>query len=202
MIAKLRGTVDSVGEDWLILVVGGVGYLLFCSVRTIAALSNQNEMATLFVSTHVREDHIHLYGFSEEGEREWFLLLQTVQGVGAKVALGILSALELHELHGAVASGDRSQFRRVTGVGPKVANRLGVELADKVEGQRFSVEALATKSSRRVAEGSMKEAISALVNLGYGRPEAQAAILEASRSEDIADDLSSLIHAGLRGLVR
>ena len=202
MIAKLRGRVDSIGEDWLVLDVGGVGYLLFCSVRTITALSNQNEVATLFVSTHVREDHIHLYGFSDEAEREWFSLLQTVQGVGAKVALAILSALELAELHGAVASGDHSQFRRVSGVGPKVANRLVVELADKVEGQQFSVKPLAAGSSLSVSEGSLTEAISALVNLGYGRPEAQAAILEASRSEDIADDLSSLIHAGLRGLAR
>ena len=202
MIAKLRGRVDSIGEDWLVLDVGGVGYLLFCSVRTITALSNQNEGATLFVSTHVREDHIHLYGFSDEAEREWFSLLQTVQGVGAKVALAILSALELAELHGAVASGDHSQFRRVSGVGPKVANRLVVELADKVEGQQFSVKPLAAGSSLSVSEGSLTEAISALVNLGYGRPEAQAAILEASRSEDIADDLSSLIQAGLRGLVR
>tara|TARA_Y100000588_G_scaffold351133_1_gene402711 strand:- start:861 stop:1469 length:609 start_codon:yes stop_codon:yes gene_type:complete len=202
MIAKLRGRVDSIGEDWLVLDVGGVGYLLFCSVRTITALSNQNEVATLFVSTHVREDHIHLYGFSDEAEREWFSLLQTVQGVGAKVALAILSALELAELHGAVASGDHSQFRRVSGVGPKVANRLVVELADKVEGQQFSVKPLAAGSSLSVSEGSLTEAISALVNLGYGRPEAQAAILEASRSEDIADDLSSLIQAGLRGLVR
>ena len=126
MIAKLRGTVDSVGEDWLVLDVGGVGYLLFCSGRTITALPNQSETVALFVSTHIREDHIHLYGFYEEAEREWFLLLQTVQGGGAKVALGILSALGLDELHDAVASGDHSQFRRVSGVGPKVANRLVV----------------------------------------------------------------------------
>tara|TARA_B100000686_G_C16780526_1_gene971512 strand:- start:808 stop:1416 length:609 start_codon:yes stop_codon:yes gene_type:complete len=202
MIAKLCGRVDSVGEDWLILDVGGVGYLLFCSGRTIAALPNQTETAVLFVSTHVREDHIHLYGFFEEAEREWFLLLQTVQGVGAKVALGILSALELGELHGAVASGDHSQFRRVSGVGPKVANRLVVELADKVEGKKLSVAPRTTKSLGKFAEGSMVEAISALINLGYGRPEAQAAILEASQSDEVADDLSSLIHAGLRGLGR
>ncbi|MEE2694464.1 MAG: Holliday junction branch migration protein RuvA [Pseudomonadota bacterium] len=202
MIAKLRGRVDSVGEDWLVLDVGGVGYLLFCSRRTITALSNQHDSITLFVSPHIREDHIHLYGFSEEPEREWFLLLQSVQGVGAKVALGILSALDLDALRDAVVSGDHSQFRRVNGVGPKVANRLVVELADKVEGQKFSVGALATKASAIGVEGPVAEAISALVNLGYGRPEAQGAILEASRSDEVSDDLSSLIHAGLKGLGR
>ena len=202
MIAKLRGSLDSFGDDWLVLDVGGVGYLLFCSGRTIAALSNQSQTVTLFVSTHVREDHIHLYGFSEEAEREWFLLLQTVQGVGAKVALGILSALELDELHGAVVSGDNSQFRRVSGVGPKVANRLVVELADKVESSKFSIETLNTKISASVSEDSVAEAVSALVNLGYGRPESQAAIREAVRSDEVSHELSALIHAGLRGLGR
>jgi Holliday junction DNA helicase RuvA len=202
MIAKLRGCVDSVGEDWVVLDVGGVGYLLYCSGRTLVVLPARGEVAELYVSTHVREDHIHLYGFGKDAERQWFLLLQTVQGVGARVALGILSVLGIDELHNAVAGGDHAQLRRVSGVGPKVANRIVGELVDKIEGHKLTVGLSAAEFPANTLGGSMAEAVSALTNLGYGRSEAQAAILEAVKGENASSnsDLSSLIHAGLKGL--
>ena len=202
MIAKLRGTLDSIGEDSVVLDVSGVGYLLFCSGRTLATLSGPGEAAELLVSTHVREDHIHLYGFSENAERQWFLLLQTVQGVGARVALGILSVLGIDELHTAVASGDHAQLRRVSGIGPKVANRIVGELVDKVGGQQFAIESTSPEIPYSELVGPMSEAVSALTNLGYGRSEAQAAVLEAARKGDADAEVSSLIHAGLKGLGR
>ena len=160
MIAKLRGTLDSIGEDSVVLDVSGVGYLLFCSGRTLATLSGPGEAAELLVSTHVREDHIHLYGFSENAERQWFLLLQTVQGVGARVALGILSVLGIDELHTAVASGDHAQLRRVSGIGPKVANRIVGELVGKGGGLQYVTGIPATELSDSVIHGPMSEALS------------------------------------------
>jgi len=202
MIAKLRGSVDSVGEDWVVLDVGGVGYLLYCSGRTLVVLPEPGETAELYVSTHVREDHIHLYGFCRDAERQWFLLLQTVQGVGARVALGILSVLGIDDLHNAVAGGDQAQLRRVSGVGPKVANRIVGELVDKIEGHKLTVGVSTAPFPVNALGGFMAEAVSALTNLGYGRSEAQAAILEVVKREDASSntDLSSLIHAGLKGL--
>jgi Holliday junction DNA helicase RuvA len=202
MIAKLRGCVDSVSEDWVVLDVGGVGYLLYCSGRTLAVLPGQGEVTELYVTTHVREDHIHLYGFSGDAERQWFLLLQTVQGVGARVALGILSVLGIDELHNAVAAGDHAQLRRVSGVGPKVANRIVGELVDKIETHKLTGKISAAEFPANAPGGLMAEAVSALTNLGYGRSEAQVAILEAVKTEDASTsaDLSSLIHAGLKGL--
>mgnify|MGYP001457608196 CR=1 FL=1 len=190
MIAKLRGCVDSLGEDWVVLDVGGVGYLLYCSGRTLGTLPKAGEIASLYVSTHVREDHIHLYGFNENSEREWFLLLQTVQGVGARVALGILTVLGIDELHSAVAAGDHAQLRRVAGVGPKVANRIVGELVDKIDGRNFGLKSHASDIQSSSLAGPMAEAVSALTNLGYGRAEAQAAILHVIKA-----DLGSASHS-------
>ena len=198
MIANLRGTVDAVGEDWLILDVGGVGYLLFCSVRTITALSKQSEMATLFVSTHVREDHIHFYGFSEVGEREWFLLLQTVQGVGARVGLAILSILPVDELVQAIVAQDKASVARANGVGPKLAGRIVTELRDKVGGLVLGGNTAVEFTSN--ANADVEEAISALVNLGYSRVDAFNVIAEAGKQLGQRAPLESLIRFGLKEL--
>ena len=133
MIAKLRGQLDSVGEDWAVVDVNGVGYLLYCSARTLRALPPIGELAELYVDTHVREDHLHLYGFWDSTDRDWFSLLQTVQGVGARVALGLLSVMGPEELIQAIAAGDRVPMIRANGIGPKVADRILAELRDKVE---------------------------------------------------------------------
>lgn len=131
MIGKLKGVIDSYGEDFIVLDVHGVGYLVSCSARTLQSLPATGEAATLSIETHVREDQIRLFGFTSDMEREWFRLLQTVQGVGAKVALSILSTFKPSELASAIAIADKAAIRRTPGVGPKVAERIVIELKDK-----------------------------------------------------------------------
>ena len=165
MIAKLTGLVDSQGEDWAVLDVGGVGYLVFCSRRTLGVLPRRGETAGLFIDTHVREDHIHLYGFAEAAERDWFRLLQSVQGVGARVALAILSALSAGDLTQTIAAQDKVPLTRASGVGAKLAQRIVAELKDKVAATvpgSISADAAA-------GNGEAEDAVSALVNLGYPR---------------------------------
>jgi Holliday junction DNA helicase RuvA len=142
MIAKLTGALDTSGEGWAVIDVNGVGYLIFCSNRTLGVLAGVTGTVSVFVETHVREDHIHLYGFADEGEREGFKLLTTVQGVGAKVALGILSALTTDALAQAVAAGDKAAVAQAQGVGPKLATRIVTELKDKVGGIALGAAAL------------------------------------------------------------
>ncbi|MBE0693603.1 MAG: Holliday junction branch migration protein RuvA, partial [Aquamicrobium sp.] len=127
MIGKLRGTVDEIGEDHCIIDVHGVGYVAFCSARTLAGLSGTGEAAVLHIETYVREDMIRLYGFASALEREWFRLLQNVQGVGAKVALAVLSTLSPAELANAIALRDIAMVSRAPGVGRKVAERIVTE---------------------------------------------------------------------------
>ena len=131
MIAKLTGLVDSLGEDWVVIDVGGVGYLVFGSGGTLGRLA-VGEIASLEIETHVREDHIHLYGFADAVERDWFRILMTVQGVGARVALAILTVLAPDQLMPAIAAGDRAALTRAAGVGGKLAGRIVAELKDKV----------------------------------------------------------------------
>src|SRR5256885_8084649 len=131
MIGKLKGLIDSYGEDYVILDVGGVGYLVHCSARTMQALPAPGEAATLSIETYVREDQIKLFGFLSDVEREWFRLLQTVQGVGAKVALAVLGTLKPSELASAIAMRDKAMVARTPGVGPKVAERIVTELKDR-----------------------------------------------------------------------
>src|SRR6266704_5481106 len=121
MIGKLKGVIDSYGEDFIVLDVQGVGYLVHCSARTLQALPAPGEATTLSIETHVREDQIRLFGFLSDVEREWFRLLQTVQGVGAKVALSVLGTLKPADLASAIAMRDKSMVARSPGVGPKVA---------------------------------------------------------------------------------
>ncbi len=208
MIAKLRGIVDSLGDDWVIIDVGGVGYLAFCSSRTLGRMVS-GEAASLVIETHVREDHIHLYGFGDTAERDWFRLLTTVQGVGAKVGLGILSTLNADELVHAVASADKAAISRTSGVGPKLATRILSELKDKVgalalglAGQGATSPAGGAPSGGDNAMRSeISDAVSALVNLGYSPSDALGAVSNAAR--DLGEDeakVDVLIRAGLSAL--
>ncbi|MDR3437961.1 Holliday junction branch migration protein RuvA [Telmatospirillum sp.] len=203
MIAKLKGLVDSTGEDWAVIDVGGVGYLVFCSAKTLARMPRVGEVATVFVETHVREDHIHLYGFAEQAEKEWFRLLLTVQGVGSKVALAMLSALSPEDLSRAISAGDKAMLSRAQGVGPKLAARLVTELKDKVAAislTPFSPALAGNGGAAPLAGGVLEDAISALVNLGYRRIEAHAAVLKAAESLGEAAATGALIREGLKAL--
>jgi Holliday junction DNA helicase RuvA len=198
MIAKLTGIVDSFGEDWAVIDVGGVGYLVYCGAKTLARLPRAGETARLFIETHVREDHIHLYGFADEEERAWFRLLQTVQGVGSKVALAILSTLTTKDLSQAIAGGDKAMLSRPAGVGPKLAARLAVELKDKA----VAVLPAGAFVAPELAGGAVEDAISALVNLGYRRSEAQLALAKVSVALGADAKTPALIRAGLQELGR
>lgn len=212
MIAKLSGLLDSVSDTACILDVGGVGYQVFCSARTLRSLPRPGEAVRLHIETHVREDHIHLFGFVSEAERGWFNLLQTVQGVGAKVALGILSALSPDELFRAIAAADKTTLTRCDGVGPKLAVRLVTELKDKVGGIALGPAAAAAPAELAVATengapGPVADALSALVNLGYKRADAFGAVTTAARNlGDKAPgkpiDVQQLIPAALKELAR
>jgi holliday junction DNA helicase RuvA len=205
VIGKLKGTVDSYGEDFVILDVHGVGYVVHCSSRTLQNLAPAGEAAVLSIETHVREDMIRLFGFRSDGEREWFRLLQTVQGVGAKVALGILSALDPGALATAIATGDRTAIARGPGVGPKLAARIVAELKDKAPAFTAVDPALARLSGAvedRTAPQPIADAVSALVNLGYARPQASAAVAAALRSAGEDAEAKTLIRLGLRELAR
>ncbi|MEW6257024.1 MAG: Holliday junction branch migration protein RuvA [Pseudomonadota bacterium] len=204
MIGKLKGTVDSYGEDHLVLDVHGVGYLVHCSGRTLQALPAAGEAAVLFIETFVREDQIRLFGFQSELEREWFRLLQAVQGIGAKTALAILSTLKPAELAQAIALGDKATIARAPGVGPRVATRIVTELKDKTPNLLGSDPLVAQLSGEApvVAGGAVSDAVSALTNLGYGVPQATAAVAAAARSAGEGASAETLIRLGLRELAR
>src|SRR6187455_848448 len=205
MIGKLKGTIDSYGEDFVILDVGGVGYQVHCSARTMQALPAPREAATLSIETHVREDQIRLFGFTSDIEREWFRLLQTVQGVGTKVALSILSTLRPADLASAIALRDKAMVARSPGVGPKVAERVVTELKDKAPKYAEldpAVVRLAGAVDERRAPQPVADAVSALVNLGYGQPQAAAAIAAASREAGEGAETARLIRLGLKELAK
>lgn len=200
MIAKLRGLVDAIGTDWVVIDVNGVGYLVSCSGRTLARLSIGQE-ASLLIDTHMREDKIQLYGFFDAAERDWFRLLLTVQGVGGKVGLSILSVLSAEQLLQAFASGDRAALNRADGVGPKLATRLLSELKDKVVGLSLGADwSPSTAPESKAKLSANADAVSALVNLGYGRSEAFAAVVQAAKALGDNADLNGLIRAGLKEL--
>ncbi|MCS0503906.1 Holliday junction branch migration protein RuvA [Ancylobacter mangrovi] len=205
MIGKLKGVVDTYGEDHVILDVHGVGYLVHCSGRTLQALPPAGEAATLFIETFVREDMIRLYGFVSKAEKSWFILLQNVQGVGSKVALNVLSTLSPSELANAVAMGDRAMVARANGVGPKVAARIVAELKDKAPGFADVDPALAQLAGQieeRSAPAPVSDAVSALVNLGYAQVQASAAVAAALREAGEGADAARLIRLGLKELAR
>jgi Holliday junction DNA helicase RuvA len=205
MIGKLKGIVDSYGEDYIILDVGGVGYQVHCSPRTLQALPAQGDAATLSIETYVREDQIKLFGFASDSERAWFRLLQTVQGVGAKVALSVLGTLKVSELASAIVMRDKATVSRAPGVGAKVAERIVTELKDKAPAYASVDPAfvhLAGALDDKRAPRPVMDAVSALVNLGYGQPQAAAAIAAATRSAGDSADTATLIRQGLRELAR
>jgi Holliday junction DNA helicase RuvA len=205
LIGKLKGVIDAYGEDFVIVDVQGVGYVVHCSSRTLQNLPKTGEAAVLSIETYVREDMIRLYGFRSDVEREWFRLLQTVQGVGAKVALGILSVLDPGALATAIATGDKASVARGPGVGPKLAARIVAELKDKAPA--FSpldptVIRLTGAVEDRSAPAPVKDAVSALVNLGYAQVQASAAVAAAMRQAGEAAETKTLIRLGLRELAR
>jgi len=204
MIGRLKGIVDEYGDDHVILDVGGVGYHVACSAKTLAALPSVGEAAVLHTEMLVSENSIRLVGFSSESERGWFRLLDNVQGVGTKVSLALLSTLTTAELTNAIALGDKAMVGRANGVGPKLAQRIVTELKDKAPKFAGGDAALAAMSSALDAPRptAAAEAVSALVNLGYGQSQAGMAVSAAMRDagEDAATE--TLIRLGLKELAR
>jgi Holliday junction DNA helicase RuvA len=201
MIARLHGVIDAVGPDHAVLDVNGVGYLVRCSAKTLAALPGKGEAATLATELLVREDAMELIGFTQAAERDWFRLLMSVQGVGARIALAILSALTLDELSRAIATGDRTMLTRAEGVGPKLASRLANELKDKV-GAIAPVGAAGGALAAPPRNGAAADAISALTNLGYRRAEADGAVAAALQRLGDGAGVESLIASSLKELAR
>jgi Holliday junction DNA helicase RuvA len=199
MIGKLTGRVDWIDEDRCLIDVGGVGYLVFASGRTLGLLQAGAD-AGLLIETHVREDHIHLYGFADRAEQEWFRLLSTVQGVGARVALAILSVLPPDRLATAVAAQDKTAVSQANGVGPKLAGRIVSELKDKAGTLVFHGTTPAGAPAATANGGVSEDAVSALVNLGYRRTEAFGAVAAASQALGPDAPLDALIRAGLKEL--
>ena len=199
MFAKLRGAVDTIGEDTVIIDVNGVGYLVHASSRTLSQLPPVGQTMSLFIETQVREDAITLFGFAKQEDQRWFKLLTSVQGVGARLALSILSALSPAELSAAVAHQDKAAVARANGVGPKLAQRIVIELKDKVGAilPDFEV-APAAKGGAASAGSVLADAVSALVNLGYRPAEASTAVSVAKGKVGEDASLDALIKASLK----
>lgn len=202
MIGKLKGTIEEIGEDYALVDVHGVCYVAYCSSRTLAKLGGVGEACVLFIETYVREDQLKLFGFLTVIEREWFILLQSVQGVGAKVALAVLSTLSTAELANAIALQDKTVISRAPGVGPKVAMRMVLELKNKAPS--FAGEALNIGFKQEIGEGvaaaPVSDAVSALTNLGYSRDQAANAVAAAMKTAGEGADSAKLIRLGLREL--
>jgi len=201
MIAKLAGVIDQIGPEAAIIDVSGVGYLAFCSTRTIGRLPAVGAPASLLIETHVREDHIHLYGFVDAAERDWFRHLTTVQGVGARLALAILSAVAPEHLGPAILARDKAALMRADGVGARLAARIVNELHDKVDGAAAEA-TVPTTTAADADAGPAADAVSALVNLGYRRTEAFGAVATAARRLGSGADAGALIRVGLQELAR
>ena len=204
MIGKLKGTIDEIGDDYVLVDVHGVCYVAYCSARTLSKLGSVGEACVLFIETYVREDQLKLFGFQTQLEREWFNLLQSVQGVGAKVALAVLSTLTPSELANAIALQDKTAVSRAQGVGPKVAIRIVTELKNKAPA--FAGEAINIGLKQEIGEGvaaaPVADAVSALTNLGYSRDQAANAVAAAMKTAGEDADSAKLIRLGLRELSR
>jgi Holliday junction DNA helicase RuvA len=200
MIAKLAGVVEQMEPDAAVIDVGGVGYLAFCSTRTIGRLPPPGSPARLLIETHVREDHIHLYGFIDAAERDWFRLLTTVQGVGARLALSLLSAVPPEKLGLAILAQDKPALAQAEGVGPRLAARIVNELRDKIGNLVAPVSAPLSVPAN--GQGATADAIAALENLGVGRTEALGAISAVARRLGNEAGADVLIKAGLEELAR
>ncbi|MEM0898554.1 MAG: Holliday junction branch migration protein RuvA [Pseudomonadota bacterium] len=201
MIGKLKGTVDEIADDHVTIDVHGVGYVASCSSRTLSSLS-MGEAIVLFIETYVREDQLRLFGFDNALDREWFRLLQSVQGVGAKVALAILSTLSAADLANAIALQDKDMVARAPGIGPKVAQRIVTELKNKAPayaGESINI-ALKQEIGEGVASSAVSDAVSALSNLGYSRDQAANAVAVALKNAGDGADEATLIRMGLKEL--
>lgn len=201
MIGKLSGIIDSIQGSHVILDVKGVGYVVTCSARTLRQIGANGTAAVLHIETQVREDAINLFGFADSDEQDWFKLLTTVQGVGAKVALSILSAVSPEQLAGVIAAQDKSALTAADGVGPKLALRLVTELKDKVPAFAGSKAPKTGAGVTALPNSAASDAVSALINLGYRRAEAFAAVASALHDKPAAR-LDELIRLGLAELSR
>ncbi len=200
MIAKLTGRIDAVGDGEVVIDVGGVGYLLQVSARTLGGLT-VGEVMSVFVETQVRADAIQLFAFAAAAERAWFRALQTVQGVGPRAALAVLSALSPDELAAAIVAGDRRALLAASGVGPKLAARLLTELKDKaVATTAFPGVATTVARAAQHTPSAGGDAVSALVNLGFRPVDALAAVTEAAARLGEGATVDALIRAGLAAL--
>ena len=205
MIGKLKGTIDEIAGDHILVDVHGVCYVAFCSSRTLGAVGSQGEAVVLYIETYVREDQLKLFGFKTEVEREWFRLLQSVQGVGAKVALAILSTLSASDLANAIALQDKAMVARAPGIGPKVAQRIVTELKNKAPalgGIDAPDMGLKQEIGEGVASAPVVDAVSALCNLGYSRDQAAGAVGAAVRDAGEDADSAKLIRLGLKELAK
>lgn len=201
MIGRLRGTLDTVASDHVIVDVHGVGYVVVCGARTLASLPRQGEAVDLLIETQVREDSLTLFGFVAPAERLWFRMLQNIQGVGSRLALAVLGVCGTDDLARAVAAQDRAALTQAPGVGPKLAERIVRELKDKV-GQVSAASGAPTAAVIGAQGGGsdLEDALSALVNLGYGRSEARRALERAVADLGPDASLDRLIRAGLKAL--
>ena len=205
MIGKLKGTIDEIGEDHVLVDVHGVCYVAFCSARTLGNLGGAGEAVVLHIETYVREDMIRLFGFQSHLERDWFRLLQSVQGVGAKVALAVLSTLAPSDLANAIALRDIAMVSRAPGVGKKVAERIVTELKNKAPafaGEASGTIGLKQELGEGVASAPITDAVSALTNLGYSRDIAANAVAAALKVAGEGADSAKLIRLGLKELAR
>jgi Holliday junction DNA helicase RuvA len=203
MIGKLKGLVDSLGDDHVLIDVGGVCYEVYCSGKTLQALPRVGEATVVFIETIVREEMIRLFGFASETEKAWFNILMTVQGVGARVALAILSVLTPSELSSAIALQDKAMVGRANGVGPKLAQRIVSELKGKVPAlgaAEAGVLGLQSALGEGVARGNVADAVSALTNLGYSSAQASGAVARVVAKEGDETATEKLIRLGLREL--
>jgi holliday junction DNA helicase RuvA len=203
MIGKLKGTIDEIGEDHVLVDVHGVCYVAHCSGRTLSRIGSVGEAVVLFIETYVREDQLKLFGFQSTLERDWFNLLQIVPGVGSKVALAILSTLTPSELANAIALQDKVVISRAPGVGPKVAIRILTELKNKAPafaGDASGTIGLKQELGEGVAPAPVSDAVSALTNLGYSRDQAANAVAAALKTAGDNPDSARLIRLGLKEL--
>lgn len=202
MIGKLKGRIDSTGPDWAMVDVGGVVYFVSCSAKTLSALPGTGQACELHTEMLVSQDAIRLVGFASHLEKEWFKLLQTVQGVGARVALGILSILAPGELASAIAVQDKAMISRANGVGKKLAERIVLELKDKAPAYSAADAGFAQVASEMSAPGSsaVTDAVSALVNLGYGQTQAAQAVSSALKKAGGDQPAEKLIRLALKEL--
>ena len=198
MIGKLTGLLDSVTDNALVLDVGGVGYVVQCGTRTLAQLPERGARLSLLIETRIREEELQLFGFEHEAERQWFRVLQTVQGVGARLALAIVGALTPTALAEAVMFQEQAALKRAPGVGPKLAQRIVNELKDRAPQSAVNVTPIRVKSETPERR-ALTDALSALINLGYGEAEAARALASVAAHHE-AQGLEALIRAGLKEL--